>query len=329
MNEKLLQVNNLQTQFLIDKKHILKAVNNVSFSLDEGDILGIVGESGSGKSVTAKSIMQLIDAPGQIVGGEIFLNDEDLLLKNEKEMQEIRGQKISIVFQNPVTALNPLLKIKTQMMDTIKAHSKISDDKALEKILECLNLVGINETEDILNNYPCNISDGFVQKIVIAMSLLNDPSLIIADEPTTNLGATVQEIIISSLKNIQKKTNISIIFITHDFGVIARIANKIMVMYGGKIVEKGTKFDLLNNPIHPYTEGLLTSVPSFVKGEKIKQIPGFPPNMLDLPQGCTFHPRCEYRTEKCSKKEPQLEEYNGRLFACFNPINRSTAREGI
>lgn len=320
MNVPLLQVKELETHFLIANKHILKAVNNVSFSVNKGEIVGIVGESGSGKSVTARSIMGMIEPPGAIAGGQIILDGCDLLKKTEKKMRSIRGNEISIIFQNPGTSLNPLFKIETQMVDTILAHTGLSRSEARARAIECLKMVGISNYENTFSKYPCNFSDGYIQKIVIAMSLLLKPKLIIADEPTTNLGATVQQIIITSLKQIQKETGVSIIFITHDFGVIARISDRILVMYAGKIVESGGKHEILSNPRHPYTKALLTSVPSYAETKEIEAIPGFPPNMLELPQGCAFSPRCKRVVDICRAKVPHLKEYEGnRIYACFNP----------
>lgn len=321
----VLDVIDLCTEFrLSGNRKKLTAVNNVSFSVKKGEILGIVGESGSGKSVTARSIMGLVKPPGYITNGKILFDGKDLLKQNENEMQNIRGKGISIVFQNPTTSLNPLFKIETQMINSLRTHFQVSVKEARKKSIDALTKVGIADASSILSKYPCEFSDGFVQRIVLAMSMLCKPKIIIADEPTTNLGVTVQEIILSSLKKIQENTGVSVIFITHDFGIIARLADRVQVMYAACIVESGNKIDLLRKPMHPYTKGLLTTVPSFrkmIKGKKLEVIPGFPPDMLSLPKGCAFAPRCSRKIDKCKDEKPPLEYYSKekQFCACFNP----------
>ncbi len=321
----VLDVIDLCTEFrLSGNRKKLTAVNNVSFSVKKEEILGIVGESGSGKSVTARSIMGLVTPPGYITNGKILFDGKDLLKQNENEMQNIRGKGISIVFQNPSTSLNPLFKIETQMINSFRTHFQVSVKEARKKSIDALTKVGIADASSILSKYPCEFSDGFVQRIVLAMSMLCKPKIIIADEPTTNLGVTVQEIILSSLKKIQENTGVSVIFITHDFGIIARLADRVQVMHAACIVDSGNKIDLLRKPMHPYTKELLMTVPSFtkvIKGKKLKVIPGFPPDMLDLPKGCAFAPRCSRKIDKCKDEKPPLEYYSKekRFCACFNP----------
>ena len=323
-NISVLDVIDLSTEFRLRGNRKLTAVNNVSFSVKKGEILGIVGESGSGKSVTVRSIMKLIKPPGYITDGKILFDGRDLLKLNDNEMSNIRGKEISIIFQNPATTLNPLFKIETQMIDVLRTHFQISVKEARKEAIDALKKVGIINGSLILSKYPCEFSDGFIQRIVLAMSMLCKPKIIIADEPTTNLGVKVQQIILASLKMIQENNDVSIIFITHDFGVIAQLADRIQVMYASRIVESGNKFDILSKPMHPYTKGLLTTVPSFrrvIKGKILKAIPGFPPDMLDLPRGCAFAPRCSRKIDKCNYKQPSLEFYpkGKRLCACFNP----------
>lgn len=323
-NFSVLDVIDLCTEFRLQgHRKKLTAVNNVSFSVKKGEILGIVGESGSGKSVTVRSIMRLVKPPGYIVNGKILFDGRDLLKLNENEMDNIRGKELSIVFQNPTTSLNPLFKIETQMIDSLRTHFQISVKEARKEAIAALTKVGITDGSLILSKYPCEFSDGFIQRIVLAITMLCKPKIIIADEPTTNLGVTVQQIILSSLKKIQENTGVSIIFITHDFGVIAQLADRVQVMYAGCIVESGNKIDILSKPMHPYTKGLLTTVPSFrwVSREKqIKAIPGFPPDMLNLPKGCAFAPRCSRKIDKCNYEQPFLEFYSEekRFCACFN-----------
>jgi len=321
---KVIEVANLCTQFQMSDGRELKAVNNVSFSVKRGETLGVVGESGSGKSVTVRSIMRLIRPPGSITGGNIFFEGQDLLTLSKKNIAKIRGKEISIIFQNPTTSFNPLFKIGKQMTDSICVHEPVSPKNARRRAADALKFVGINDAKSVLSKYPCEFTSGFIQRIAIAMSILCRPKLIIADEPTTNLGLSVQRVILASLKRVQAETGAAIIFITHDFGVIAQISDKIQVMYAGRIIESGSKIDLLMNPLHPYTKGLLTSVPSFslnaLKRKQLKAIPGFPPNMLNLPQGCSFEPRCSRHLDKCKSQVPDLERYGrDRLFACFNP----------
>lgn len=321
----VLDVIDLSTEFrLHGNRKKLIAVNNISFSLKSGEILGIVGESGSGKSVTARSIMRLVKPPGYITDGKILFNGTDLLKLKDNEMNNIRGKEISMVFQNPTTTLNPLFKIENQMIDSLRTHFHISAKEARKEAIDVLKKVGITGGSLILSKYPCEFSDGFIQRIVLAMTMLGKPKIIIADEPTTNLGVTVQQIILASLKKIQENTRVSIIFITHDFGVIAQLADRVQVMYAGSIVESGNKIDILSNPIHPYTKGLLITVPSFkrtIRGKQLRAIPGFPPDMLNLPNGCAFAPRCSRKIDKCDYKQPSLEFYSKekRFCACFNP----------
>lgn len=303
--EKILQVKDLQVSFSTYGGEI-QAVRGVSFDLHKGETLAIVGESGCGKSVTSQSIMRLIpEPPGKITGGEVLFKGQDLIQLKEPELRKIRGAHISMIFQDPMTALNPTLTIGEQIMEGIIQHKKISRTEAKKNALEMLNLVGIPSPEQRLKQYPHQFSGGMRQRIVIAMALVCQPDVLIADEPTTALDVTIQAQILELFRDIQTKTGVSIILITHDLGVVAQVADRIAVMYAGKIVELGTRREIFYQPQHPYTRGLLQSVPRLdIERDELVPIPGTPPDLFSPPTGCAFAARCPYAMEVCDKAYP-------------------------
>lgn len=319
--EILLDVKNLKTQFKT-KAGPLLAVNNVSFQLGSGEILGLVGESGSGKSVTGFSLMRLIDKPGEIIAGEIKYNNQDLRKLTEKKMRHLRGNRIAMIFQDPMMTLNPVLRIDTQMIETLQAHKKISHQQAKIKALETLKLMGIPSPEERLRAYPHQLSGGMRQRVAIAIALLLKPDIIIADEPTTALDVTIQSQILSEIQNLTKKYGTALIWITHDLSVVAGLADKLAVMYAGEIVESGTINQVLTNPQHPYTQGLISSLPSQnTPGNRLQQIEGITPNLLNLPKGCPFLTRC-HRAQDICKQEPTLKQIpNNHTAKCFFPTS--------
>ena len=304
----ILEVKNLTTSFNTNKNKI-KAVDGVSFNLKEGKVLGIVGESGCGKSMTAMSIMGLIESQnGNIDNGEIIFNEKNLLSLNLNELDKIRGNEIAMIFQEPMIALNPVLKIKDQIGEVIKVHKNIVAEENKKKVLEFLNLVGIKRAEEVLNSYPHQLSGGMCQRIMIAIALICIPKLLIADEPTTALDVTVQAQVLELINNLKDKFNMSVLFITHDLGVICEVADEVMVMYAGKIVEKAKVEDIFDSPKHPYTIGLINSRPeNFKRGEIPKCIKGKVPKLTELPKGCAFYERCDFKMEICKNKRPKLE----------------------
>ncbi len=301
---KIIEVKNLEISFDTFAGKV-QAIRNVSFDLYQGETLAIVGESGSGKSVTTRSIVGLLASNANIENGEILFNGSDIVKKSEKEMQKIRGKDISMIFQDPMTSLDPTMPIGRQVAESLVKHTKISKKEALKQALELLNLVGIPNAEKRLKNYPHQFSGGQRQRIVIAIALICYPQVLIADEPTTALDVTIQAQIIELLKDIQQKMNSSIIFITHDLGVVANVADRVAVMYGGKIVEIGTAREIFYNPQHPYTWGLLGSMPTLEStGKRLYAIPGSPPDLLKPPTGDAFYPRNEYAMKIDTEKEP-------------------------
>ncbi len=313
---KLLEVKNLKTSFFTHLGEV-QAVRNISFNLENGDILGIVGESGSGKSVTSLSIIGLIDSPGKIVEGEIIFNGVDLAKLKDRELNQYRGNDISMIFQDPMTSINPVYSIGNQLMEVIKTHSDLRGKEAKDRALELLDLVGIPQPESRIKSYPHEFSGGMRQRVLIAMALANNPKLLIADEPTTALDVTIQAQILDLMRNIKDKTHSSIIFITHDLGVIAEICNKVIVMYGGMIMEKADIFSLYEKPQHPYTVGLMQSVPKPKSGSKkrLVPIPGSPPDLLKPPKGCPFSPRCKHAMEICLEQAAPLYKISSTQFA--------------
>ncbi|WP_339234667.1 MULTISPECIES: ABC transporter ATP-binding protein [Oceanobacillus] len=306
--ERILEVNDLHVTFTTYGGTV-QAVRGVNFHLDKGETLAIVGESGCGKSVTSNAIMRLIpDPPGKITKGSVIFKGQDLAAYSEKKMRSIRGVDISMIFQDPMTALNPTLTIGTQLMEGLKEHKKISGTQAKAKAVEMMNLVGIPNPEERLKQYPHQFSGGMRQRIVIAIALICDPDLLIADEPTTALDVTIQAQILELFATIQERTGVSIILITHDLGVVAKIADRIVVMYAGKIIESGSKREIFYESKHPYTQGLLHSVPRLDAKEELKPIAGTPPDLFSPPKGCPFTARCPFAMEVCDKVYPAPEK---------------------
>ena len=322
MSEYLLEVKNLRTCFELFRGTV-KAVDGVDFTLKAGEILGIVGESGGGKSVTGFSLLGLIDPPGRIAGGEVLFRGEDLLKKSEEEMRRIRGKEISMIFQDPMTSLNPLQTIGRQIDEMLALHTDLSSAGRRDRILELLNEVGIPTPEDRLDCYPHQFSGGMRQRVVIAIALAANPKLIIADEPTTALDVTVQAQILKLMENLVKKFGSALILITHDLAVVSEMTHRVVVMYCGKIVEEAPTAELIRAPRHPYTKGLLGSIPRItgVRTRRLPQIPGMAPHLFDLPKGCSFAPRCTCATERCREEAPAMRELSaGRRAACHNPV---------
>lgn len=313
----LLEVKNLKTQFKL-KKGIVNAVNNIDFSIDKGEILAIVGESGSGKSVTSLSIMGLIQDPGKVVAGEILFKGEDLRKKSDKEIRSIRGNEISMIFQEPMTSLNPVYRIKNQLMENIMTHMELSKKEALERAIKMLDLVGIPSPEKRINDYPHQMSGGMRQRVMIAMALSCHPELLIADEPTTALDVTIQAQILELIQSLRKKLNMAVLLITHDLGVVAETADRVIVMYCGRIVEQAEVGDLFKKPKHPYTVGLLESIPKIdEERDRLYMIKGMVPNPLYMPKGCPFSDRCEKCMDKCKQAVPALTDVDGSKVRCF------------
>lgn len=320
----LLKVENLATHFFT-KEGIVEAVNDVTFTVDKNEIMGLVGESGSGKSITGLSILGLVPQPnGRIVKGKILFNGEDLVKKSKREYRNIQGNEIAMIFQNPLTALDPSFKIGNQMVEIIHYRYKAKKSEAKKEAIRLLDLVGIHEPERIFNSYPHALSGGMRQRVMIAMALSCKPKLLIADEPTTALDATIQKQILNILKRIKDELDTSILMITHDFGVVAHLCDKVAVMYAGRIVEYGTTAQILHNPLHPYTIGLIGAVPKQKshddsKKSRLDQIPGQPPDLLNLKSGCSFFDRCEFAKDRCLKKYPEiLEAEKGHFVRCLN-----------
>jgi peptide/nickel transport system ATP-binding protein len=319
MPEHLLNVSNLTTYFRTDGG-VAQAVDGVSFTLDKGETLGLVGESGCGKSVTSLSIMQLIpQPPGEIVSGEIYFGGRDLLLLDEDEMREVRGNDIAMIFQEPMTSLNPVFTCGSQIDEAVMLHQGLDKDAARGKTVEMLEFVGISDPEQRANEYPHQLSGGMRQRIMIAMALSCNPDLLIADEPTTALDVTIQAQILELLARLQKELGMAVLMITHDLGVIAEVADRVAVMYAGKIVEAGTVEEIFTDPKHPYTQGLLASIPNLnEKKERLSVIPGTVPDATRFPAGCRFSPRCDRADTICSQKEPELHALEeNRTVACW------------
>ena len=305
MSEKLLSVQDLHTSFFTDAGEV-QAVNGVSFDLDPGEILGIVGESGSGKSVTAYSIMQILADTGKITGGRILYKGQDLSAWSEKQMQSFRGKNCSIIFQDPMTSLNPVFTIGSQLKEAVVLHTTRRGAEADGRVKELLELVGINEPEKRMKQYPFELSGGMRQRVMIAMALACEPDILIADEPTTALDVTLQAQILELIQDLQKKMGMAVILVTHDLGVIADMCDNIVVMYGGRICERGTAREIFYHPRHEYTKGLLRSIPSTGNmKQKLVPIAGTPINMLNLPKGCAFCPRCDAAMKICLSQVPQ------------------------
>ncbi|HIM91225.1 MAG TPA: ABC transporter ATP-binding protein [Dehalococcoidia bacterium] len=306
----LLEVKDLTTHFFT-QDGVVKAVDGISYTLAEGEVLGVVGESGCGKSVHALSIMRLVaNPPGRIVAGEILFEGENLLNMDDSEMRHIRGNRIAMVFQEPMTSLNPVLTIGRQLTETLELHQKMAKQEARTRAAELLQTVGIPDAETRLSDYPHQFSGGMRQRVMIAMALSCNPRLIIADEPTTALDVTIQAQILELMRDLAEEFGTAMVIITHNLGVVARYAHRVVVMYAGKIVETGTAHDIYRNPRHPYTIALLNSVPRLDATERVRldAIEGLPPDLVDLPQGCSFAPRCKYAYERCTQETPVLVE---------------------
>ena len=321
----LLEVQDLHTSFFTDAGEV-KAVNGVSFFLDKGKVLGIVGESGSGKSVTAYSIMQILASTGKIVSGSIKLDGQELVGAGEDVMKHVRGNKVSIIFQDPMTSLNPTYTIGHQLMEAITLHTDRNRKQAWDRAVEMLRLVNVNEPEKRMKQYPYEFSGGMRQRVMIAMALACDPDILIADEPTTALDVTIQAQIVELMKEMQEKNGNAIIMITHDLGVVADVADKIMVMYAGSPVEMGTADEIFYEPHHPYTWGLMRSIPKAETGEKkpLTPIEGNPPSLVNVPAGCSFAPRCPYATDKCRAEKPErVQVSEGHFSRCHYAADES------
>lgn len=321
----LLTVKNLKTYFDTDAGTV-KAVDGVSFSVEPGETLGIVGESGCGKSVTSLSIMGLLPRPaGRIAGGTILFDGKDLTKYSEEQMRKVRGNDISMIFQEPMTSLNPVFTIGEQIMEPLRLHQKMDNKAAFEKAVELLELVSIPSARQRMLEYPHQLSGGMRQRAMIAMALACNPALLIADEPTTALDVTVQAQILDLMNELKHKMNSAIIFITHDLGVIAQMAQKVVVMYAGKVVERAPVVPLFKDPRHPYTQGLLNSIPKLhTKSTRLDVIPGVVPSPLNFPSGCKFHNRCSQCFERCTKEEPPLYNLSdNRAVRCWLYENHS------
>jgi peptide/nickel transport system ATP-binding protein len=315
-----LEVRNLQTHFFT-RAGVVKAVDGVSFTVPRGKVLGLVGESGSGKTVTGFSVIGLVDPPGRIVGGEILFQGRNLASVSEEEMRSLRGNRIAMIFQDPMMTLNPVLRIDTQMIETVRAHAKVSHEEARQRARDTLGMVGIPSPEERLKSYPHQFSGGMRQRVAIAIALLHRPELIVADEPTTALDVTIQGQILAEVQKLAATTGTSLIWITHDLSVVAGLADEIAVMYAGRVVEHGLVEQVLDRPLHPYTSGLIGSVPSRNKrGEPLRQIPGMTPSMLSLPVGCAFRARCPRAAEECGVAPQMREILPGRDARCHHPI---------
>ncbi|MET1415415.1 ABC transporter ATP-binding protein [Roseibium sp. HPY-6] len=321
----VLEVSGLKTHFFTHAG-VVKAVDGVDFAVRKGEVMGLVGESGSGKSITGFSILGLIDPPGRIVEGTIRFNGEDIANAPGEQLKSIRGNRISMIFQDPMMTLNPVLRIDTQMMEAILAHESVPKRQAWERSRDALGLVGIPSPEERLRAYPHQLSGGMRQRVSIAIAFLNKPDLIIADEPTTALDVTIQAQIIYEAQKLTRQTGTAMIWITHDLAVVAGLADRISVMYAGRIVEQGQTDDVIDRPLHPYTVGLLGSVPTANnRGERLFQIEGMTPNMLSLPAGCAFAPRCAFASDAC-KAPPPVEQVANRELRCYHPQAQAAAQ---
>jgi oligopeptide transport system ATP-binding protein len=321
----LLEVRNLETQFKT-QDGVVKAVNNVSFYVNRGETLGIVGESGSGKSVTSLSVMRLIpNPPGRITGGEVIFDGQDLLKMSEEEMRDLRGNRIAMIFQDPMTSLNPVLTVGQQITESLVLHLKLSQSEARSRAIELLNMVGIPSAAKRIDEYPHQFSGGMRQRVMIAMALACNPELLIADEPTTALDVTIQAQILELIKRLQDELGMAVIVITHDMGVVAGMSDRVMVMYAGRVVEEGTTSEIFHNPRMPYTIGLLKSIPRLDDAidRRLEPIRGLPPDLITLPQICAFSPRCDFfKAGECDTQVPPLRSVGANHnAACLFDIN--------
>ncbi|MBQ3756493.1 MAG: ABC transporter ATP-binding protein [Oscillospiraceae bacterium] len=326
----LLEVNDLHTSFFTPAGEV-RAVNGISFNLDRGKVLGIVGESGSGKSVTAYSIMQILASTGKIVSGSIKLNGQELVGSGEKIMKTVRGNKISIIFQDPMTSLNPTYTIGHQLVEAITLHTSRNKKQAWDRAVEMLELVGINEPEKRMRQYPFEHSGGMRQRVMIAMALACEPDILIADEPTTALDVTIQAQILELMKDLQEKLGMAIIMITHDLGVVAQLCDEVIVMYAGSICEQGTAEEIFYNPKHEYTKGLMRSIPTAdTAGTKLQPISGTPIDLLNMPAGCPFAPRCDNAMRICLRQSCERMEINAEhQAACWMNVKYKIDQESV
>jgi peptide/nickel transport system ATP-binding protein len=314
-----LEVRNLQTYFYT-RAGVVKSVDGVDLTVNRGEVLGLVGESGSGKSVTGFSIMRLIDPPGKIAGGQILFQGNDLARASEEQMRQLRGNRIAMIFQDPMMTLNPVLRVDTQMIETVLAHEKVPREEARARARDALGQVGIPSPEERLKAYPHQFSGGMRQRVAIAIALLHKPDLIVADEPTTALDVTIQGQILAEAQKLARESGTAMVWITHDLSVVAGLADRIAVMYAGRIVETGDVGMVLDNPLHPYTQGLIGSVPSRnARGAPLRQIPGMTPNLLALPPGCPFQSRCNRRDSQCNETPLPTEPRPGQILRCWHP----------
>ena len=320
-----LDVQGLSTHFT-SRAGTVRAVDDVSFTVEPGTVMGLVGESGSGKSVTGFSILGLVDPPGRIVAGQVRFLGNDIAGLRDDELRRLRGRHIAMVFQDPMMTLNPVLRVDTQMIEAVQAHERVSRTEARARARDALGLVGIPSPDERLRAYPHQFSGGMRQRVAIAIALLHRPELVVADEPTTALDVTIQAQILSEMQSLCARFGTALVWITHDLSVIAGLADHIAVMYAGRIVEKGTVDQVLDAPMHPYTDGLIGSVPSRTpRGERLRGIPGLTPSVLNLPAGCAFRTRCARRTEVCDTDPPEIEVAQGHAHRCFHPISAAAA----
>jgi oligopeptide transport system ATP-binding protein len=330
MTAPVLQIKNLKTQFFTDDG-VVQAVDGVSFDLHPGETLGIVGESGCGKSVTALSILRLVQEPGRIVGGQILFNGSDIVTMSEEDVREIRGKDIAMIFQDPLSSLNPVLTVGFQIEEAMEAHDKVPSKVALSRAVQLLKQVRIPAAESRVNDYPHQFSGGMRQRAMIAMGLANKPSILIADEPTTALDVTVQAQILELLRDLNHDLKTAIILITHNMGVVAGLCSRVLVMYAGRIVEQGPVEQIFKNPQHPYTWSLLQSIPRLDsdRHERLLSIEGLPPDLIKPPKGCRFNPRCQFRIEKCLHDDPPLMDVGpDQDAACWVTMRQALAKNG-
>lgn len=326
MSDAVLEIKGLKTSFFTDDGEV-PAVNDVSFFIRRGEILGVVGESGCGKSVTSLSVMGLVPRPGKVTGGSIRFKNEELTIAAESRMRQVRGNEIAMIFQEPMTSLNPVFTIGHQLIEGIRLHNKISKKEAAGRAVDMLQKVGMPRAKQLLKEYPHQLSGGMRQRVMIAMAMACEPELLIADEPTTALDVTIQAQILDLMKQLNKEFHTSILMITHDLGVVADICDRIVVMYAGKVVEEGSVREIFKNPQHPYTEGLIQSVPNMREAKKrLYSIPGNVPKPGSLQQGCHFAPRCPYAFDRCTAENPQLlQTEDGHQVRCF--LHEKSRRE--
>lgn len=330
--EKLIEIRNLSTAFRTEKRKEVQILNNISFDVYKGEFFGVVGESGSGKSVTAKNIMQLLPSPpAKVLGGEILYNGENILKYSEKRMRDIRGNKISMIFQEPMTALNPVFTCGEQIIESIVLHQKVSRAKAIEITIEMFRKVGISNPETRIRSYPHELSGGMRQRVMIAMALCCNPELLIADEPTTALDTTVQAQVLDLIKSLQQEMHMTVYYITHDLAVVAEVCDRVAVMYGGQIMEIADVREIFRSPMHPYTQGLMLAMPKIDESrERLYNICGNVPSFFNMPKGCPFATRCEFADERCYNQAPVDTEVSpGHRVRCWRKNEGSVKKEAL